>query len=204
VLCQDESGTCRTLRGDAGVAFPVYFIEAVRDACRHPLLKAFRCPAKRGAPQPRMVRPKRRELRPHGAVNHTEQIPGQHRVGLEAEEHITRNRPVPCHPNLAVAEPGDRSDAAIDRPSLPAYRSSRRPTISAAAIASASVQPLETVFSASALIRALTLVISVVCIKLRLIPDSRPTPSGRPIDLKRAQPVDSGDRHIQCQVPFRY
>ena len=42
-----------------------------------------------------------------------------------------------------------------------AYRSSSRPTISAAAIASASVHPLETVFSASALIRALTRVSSL-------------------------------------------
>ena len=43
-----------------------------------------------------------------------------------------------------------------------AYRSSSRPTISAAAMASASVHPFETVFSASALIRALTRVSSVV------------------------------------------
>jgi hypothetical protein len=46
VLHQDEGRACRTLRSDAGVALAVHVIEAIRDACRHALLKAFRCSAK--------------------------------------------------------------------------------------------------------------------------------------------------------------
>jgi hypothetical protein len=48
------------------------------------------------------------------------------------------------------------------------YRSSSRPTISAADLASSSVQPLEMVFSARALIHALTRLSSAVW------PDRRP------------------------------
>ena len=55
-----------------------------------------------------------------------------------------------------------------------AERSSSRPTISAAAMASASVHPLETVFSASALIRALTRLSSVVCLKVLLVSSRKP------------------------------
>ena len=52
--------------------------------------------------------------------------------------------------------------------------------MSAAARASASVQPLETVFSASALIRALTRMSSVACRKVLLVPHREPMSTDPP------------------------
>ena len=77
LLDQDECSTGRALCGDAGVALPVHLIEPISDPGRHALLKALRCAAKGKASQPRLWRPKRRELGPHGAVDDMEQVTGE-------------------------------------------------------------------------------------------------------------------------------
>ena len=118
LLDQDECGTRRALRGDIGVTLPMHLIEPISDAGRHALLKASRCGAKTNAAQPRLCRPKRRERSRHGAVDDIEQIAGQCRVGVEAEEHVARHHGVPRDPHLAITEARDRRDAAVDRAPL--------------------------------------------------------------------------------------
>src|SRR5215467_687102 len=50
----------------------------------------------------------------HRTVDDAEQIAGHGRVSLKAEKHIARHHKVPYDPHLAVAEPRDCRDAAID------------------------------------------------------------------------------------------
>ena len=62
---------------------------------RHALLEAFRCAAETDAAEPRVRRTKRHERGRHGAVDDVEQIAGQRRIGVEAEEHVGRHHGVP-------------------------------------------------------------------------------------------------------------
>jgi len=66
-----------------------------------------------------------------------------------------------CLPPMGTSTQTQRASRTSISSIDSAYRSSSRPTISAAAMASASVDPFDTVFSASALIRALTRVSSI-------------------------------------------
>ena len=90
---------------------------------------------------------------------------------------IGRRRLPPIGTSTWMQRSSRTSISSIDS----AYRSSSRPTISAAAMASASVHPLETVFSASALTR----LSSVVCLKVLLVP--------------RREPISTGLSYIACK-----
>src|ERR1700722_12274037 len=96
----------------------MHFIEPIRDACSHALLETFRCTAKTGTHQPWMGSPKCRHFSQHGSANNFEQIAGQRRVGLEAEEYVAGYLGIPRDPDFAVTESGDCRDAAVDRAAL--------------------------------------------------------------------------------------
>ena len=118
LLDQDESGTRRALCGDIGVTLPGASHRADQRRVPPCLAESFSMHREDQRRAAEVGRPKRRERGRHGAVDDVEQIAGQRRVGVEAEEHVARHHGVPRDPHLAVTEARDRRDAAIDRTPL--------------------------------------------------------------------------------------